>query len=220
LGLGKPIARCRIATTNSTPESRPGDLLSFARLAIDALEAAQVNYALGGALAVAAWAEARSTQDVDLIIALPVEQMQTFSDELARREILIPSDLMLDMFLEIRGDVPLVGYHLQWSQKVEMFLLRPGDALRESALARRRLVDLGPPLGQISVLAPEDLILYKLSYFSLSQQQKHVRDVRAMVLAQRARLDQAYLTDWVSRLGLEAAWRYMNSAGQGGNLAG
>ena len=62
--------------TNSAPEPPPGDLLSFARLVIDALEAAEINYALGGALAVAAWAEARSTQDVDLVISLPVEQMQ------------------------------------------------------------------------------------------------------------------------------------------------
>jgi hypothetical protein len=181
---------------------------------IDALEAARIDYALGGALAVAAWAEARSTQDVDLVVTLPVEQMQTFSDELARRDVLIPPDLMLDMFLEMRGDVPLVGYHLQWSQKVEMFLLRPGDALRESTLARRRLVDLGPPLGRIAVLAPEDLILYKLSYFSLSQQQKHTRDIRAILLAQQARLDLPYLTSWVTRLGLDAVWRYINSPAQ------
>lgn len=197
--------------TSSIPEPRGEDLLSFARLIIDALEAAQIDYALGGALAVAAWAEARSTQDVDLVINLPVEQMTRFSDELSRRQVLVPSDLMLDQFLESRGDVPLVGYHLLWSYKVEMFLLRPGDALRKSALARRRRVELGPPLGSLAVLSAEDLILYKLSYFSLSQQQKHVRDITAIRMAQNAKLDQAYLGLWVARLGLSAVWRYMQS---------
>jgi hypothetical protein len=189
----------------------PLDLLQFTRLVIDALEAVQVEYALGGALAVAAWAEARSTQDVDLVINLPVEQMARFSEELTRREVLIPADLMLDQFLEMRGDVALVGYHLQWTYKVEMFLLRPGDALRASALARRRWMDLGPPLGRLAVLAAEDLILYKLAYFSLSQQQKHVRDITAICLAQSANLDQVYLNQWVSQLGLEAVWRFMQA---------
>ena len=41
---------------NSASEPPPGDLLTFARLVIDALEVARIAYALGGALAVAAWA--------------------------------------------------------------------------------------------------------------------------------------------------------------------
>jgi hypothetical protein len=170
-----------------------------------------VEYALGGALAVAAWAEARSTQDVDLVIHLPAEGIPLFSDELARRHILIPADLMLDLLLEARGDVPLVGYHLHWGHKAELFPLRPGDELRASALARRRLIDLGSPLGGVYVHAPEDLILYKLLYYSVSQQQKHTRDIVAILLAQHGKLDDEYLRAWVSRLGLQSEWRYMLS---------
>ena len=179
------------------------------------MEGAQVDYALGGALAVAAWAEARSTQDVDLVIYLPMKHIQRFSDELARRQILIPPELMLDLLLETRGDVPLVGYHLHWSHKAELFPLRPGDELRASALARRRLVDLGSSMGQVTVHAPEDLILYKLRFFSLSQQQKHTRDIVAILYAQKGKLDEAYLTGWIHRLGLEAVWRYMVSQLEG-----
>ncbi len=202
---------------SSAADGETLDLIAFARMVIDALEAAQVDYALGGALAVAAWAEARSTQDIDLVINLPVEHIQRLSDELARREVLIPPDLLLDLYLETRGDVAAVGYHLQMAHKVELFLLRPGDALRASALARRRLVDLGPPLGSIYVHSPEDLILYKLQYFALSQQQKHMRDVGAIRLAQAGRLDQAYLTEWIGRLGLDATWRFLttNPPGRG-----
>jgi hypothetical protein len=197
--------------SDSGVKGEPLGLLEFARLVIDALEAARLTYALGGALAVAAWAEARSTQDVDLVIDLPLEQLQSFSSELARRNVLIPPDLMLDQLLETRGDVALVGYHVQWTHRVELFLLRPGDDLRASALARRRLVDLGVPLGRVYVHAPEDLILYKLQYFSLSQQQKHTRDISAILLAQQGRLDAAYLAQWVERLGLSRFWDYMRA---------
>lgn len=168
-------------------------------------------YLLGGALAVAAWAEARSTQDVDLVIDLAVEQIRPLSEELARRGILMPADLMLNVLTESRGDVALVGYHTLWGHKAELFPLRPGDDLRASALSRRRLVDLGEPLGQVYVHSPEDLILYKLRYYSLSQQPKHVRDITAVLLALTSSLDYPYLTTWTRRLGLDAVWRYMQS---------
>jgi hypothetical protein len=191
----------------SAADEQPLDLLGFARLVIEALEAAGVPYLLGGALAVAAWAEARSTQDVDLVINLGVEQIQRLSEELKRRGMLLPPDLALDLLAENRGDVALVVYHTEWGHKAELFPLRPGDELRASALARRRRIDLGEPLGPTYVHSPEDLILYKLQYFSLSQQTKHVRDIAALVLALGADLDEAYLADWARRLGLDAIWR-------------
>jgi hypothetical protein len=73
------------------------------------------------------------------------------------------------------------------------------------------LVDLGRPLGEVYVHSPEDLILYKLRYYSLSQQPKHVRDITAILLAQSADLDSAYLAAWTRRLGLDALWRFMVS---------
>jgi len=195
--------------TGSAAEERPLDLLEFTRLVIDALEAAEVPYLLGGALAVAAWAEARSTQDVDLVIHLPEERVAALSRELAGRGIALPPDLMLDLLAEQRGDVALVAYHTLWGHKAELFPLRPGDESRAAALARRQPVDLGEPLGRIYVHAPEDLILYKLRYYSLSQQTKHVRDIAALLLAQAGALDLAYLNGWARRLGLDAVWRFM-----------
>ena len=197
--------------TNSAADERPLDLLEFARLVVDAFEAANVPYLLGGALAVAAWAEARSTQDVDFVIHLAVRHVPALSQELARREILIPTDLMLDILSETRGDVALVGYHTVWGHKAELFPLRPGDELRATALSRRRLVDLGSPLGEVYVHSPEDLILYKLRYYSLSQQPKHVRDITAVLLALPADLDSSYLAAWTRRLGLDALWRFILS---------
>lgn len=104
------------------------------------------------------------------------------------------------------GDLPINAIHLYTGYKAELFLLRPGDPYRETAMARRRLVDLGPPLGQVYVHAPEDLILNKLRYFGLSQQPKHVRDIISILLAIGDQLDMAYIEDWAARLGLTALW--------------
>jgi hypothetical protein len=166
-----------------------------------------VDYLVGGALAAAVWGEPRSTLDVDLVIDLPAEQIPRLSAELERRDILIPPDLMLDILLESRGDIALVGYHLQAGYKAELFPLRPGDALRTAALQRRVRVELEPPLGAIYVHSPEDLILYKLSYYDISGQTKHVRDIVAILLARGPALDARYLDIGVERLHLQTAWR-------------
>jgi hypothetical protein len=108
--------------------------VDFARRVIDALEAADVTYLIGGAVAVWAWGKPRTTQDAD-------------------------------------------------------------DAFRHSALSRRQLVDLGPPLGHVFVHAPEDLILNKTAYYATSRQTKHVRDIASILATlDQAELDWSYLT--------------------------
>ena len=97
--------------------------------------------------------------------------------------------------------------HLDTGYKAEFFLLRPGDTFRETAFARRRLVDLGPPLGKVYVHAPEDLILNKLHYFGLSYQPRHVRDIVSILLALGEELDLNYIESWAVRLGLTALWQ-------------
>ncbi len=182
-------------------------LIDFARLVLDALEASDVEYMVAGALAVAAWAEARSTQDVDLVANVPVERMGRLSEELEKRNMLVPTDVILDIFLEPRGDLAVNAIHLDTGYKAELFLLRPGNEYRELAFGRRRLVDMGLPLGEVYVHAPEDLILNKLHYFSISHQPKHVRDITSILLAQGDELDTDYIEAWAERLGVTALWQ-------------
>lgn len=164
---------------------------------------------MGGSLALVAWGEPRSTLDVDLVVNLPVEQMPRLSEELARRGILAPADLMLDLWREHRGDVALAAYHPVAGFKAELFMLRPGDALRASALARGRRIDLEPPLGVLNLHSPEDLILYKLKYYDIGEQTKHVRDILGILLARGPELEWTYLDHWVGQLQLAKVWQYI-----------
>ena len=164
---------------------------------------------LGGALAASIWGEPRSTQDVDFVINLQPEQIPRLSEALARRNILLPADLMLDQLLETRGDVALVCYHTSAGFKAELFPLRPNDELRASALARRVRVERQPPLGGVYLHSPEDLILYKLIYYDISAQTKHLRDIASILAARGPELDRAYLKQWVERLNLQPVWKHM-----------
>jgi hypothetical protein len=188
-------------------KDQPLDITAFLKLVLESLEAAGVDYLIGGAIAEWAWGEPRATQDLDVVINLPVEAIVKFSKELEKRDMLLPSDIILDAMVEERADIPLNAIHMYSGLKADLYLMREGDALRQSAFRRRMLVDYGPPIGSVYVHSPEDLILYKLLYLGLSGQPKHARDIAAILRARAGQLDHAYIERWVGQLGLNSAWK-------------
>jgi hypothetical protein len=179
----------------------------FIDLVLEALNAADIDYLIGGAVATWAWGEPRTTQDLDLVVDLPLEAMADLSKELEKRDMLVPVEVLIDLMIENRADLPVNAIHMHSGYKAELFLLKPGDAFREMNLKRRRLVDFGPPLGLVYVHAPEDLILNKLHYFTISQQPRHIRDIAGIVLNQGEALDYEYIDQWAVRLKLLETWR-------------
>ncbi len=188
-------------------KGRPLDITSFLKLILEALKASKVEYLIGGAIAEWAWGEPRATQDLDIIIDLPVKSVGRFSKELEKRDMLVPADIILDAMLEDRADIPLNAIHMHSGLKADLYLVRDGDELRKSAFQRRLLVDYGPPIGDVYVHSPEDLILYKLMYLGLSGQPKHARDIGAILKAKKDQLNYEYIEGWVVRLGLGSMWR-------------
>lgn len=173
---------------------------------IAALESAGVSYMIGGAVAVWAWGEPRSTLDLDLVVNIPLEAIGQLSKELKKRDMLVPTDIILDNLLESRADLPVNAIHMFSGYKADLYPLREGDELRACAFERRQKIDLGEPIGEVYVHSPEDLIIYKLWYFSLSQQTKHIRDITGIVMTLGDDLDFNYISNWVNKKGLTSIW--------------
>jgi hypothetical protein len=189
--------------------NQPLDITGFLKLILESLEAAGVEYLIGGAIAEWAWGEPRATQDLDVVINLPIKAVGRFSKELEKRDMLVPADIILDAMMEERADIPLNAIHMYSGLKADLYLMREGDALRQSAFQRRMKVDYGPPIGEVYVHSPEDLILYKLMYLGLSGQPKHARDIAAILRAKKNQLDFGYIEEWVTQLGLDSVWKEM-----------
>lgn len=187
------------------------DITGFLKLILAALKASKVEYMLGGALAEWAWGEPRATQDVDVVINLPIRSIGRFSRELEKRDMLVPADIILDTLAEDRADIPLNAIHIHSGLKADLYLVREGDALRQSAFQRRVLVDYGSLIGKVYVHSPEDLIIYKLLYFGISGQSKHARDIAAMMKTNTDRINLEYIEKWVDHLGLASVWTEMKS---------
>ena len=185
------------------------DYLTFDEFAVnilDALRAAKVEYMIGGAVAVWAWGEPRTTQDLDIVVHLRPTQASALSKALEKIEIYLPSEIILDNLVETRADLPLNAIHGSSGFKAEFFTLKDGDVHRKLALERKDLVDFGPPLGKVYVHSPEDLILYKMHYFSLSDQPKHIRDIGSILKANVRAIDKEYIRDWANKMGLISIW--------------
>ncbi|MCY3709243.1 MAG: hypothetical protein OXG26_10125 [Caldilineaceae bacterium] len=206
---GKSLGLVRKAVVNgreAVVEDTQQEFGSFVREVLDALEETRVKYLVGGAVAVWGWGEARTTRDFDVVVDLPLEQMAPLSEALKDRGMLVPVEVILDLYIS-PGDLPINAIHLPTGYKLEIFLLRPDDALRASALQRRLLVDFGPGIGEAYVHSPEDLILYKLQYYGLSSQPKHIRDIGGIIaMIGDDSLEHDYLTHWIDRLDLTEIW--------------
>jgi hypothetical protein len=162
---------------------------------IEALNAAGVEYLMGGAIAEWAWGAPRSTQDLDLVVKIPIKSVNKLSKELKKRDMLIPSEIILDSILEDRADIPINTIHMHSGLKADLYPVREGDELRQSAFQRREQVDYGPPIGKVYIHSPGDLILYKLIYFGLSQQSKHSRDIAAILKSKKMNSNWTILRD-------------------------
>jgi len=58
----------------------------------------------------------------------------------------------------------------------------------------------------VRLAPPEYVILRKLEFFREGRSEKHVRDIRAMLVVSADALDRAALEGWVERRGLAREW--------------
>jgi hypothetical protein len=144
------------------------------------LEAIGCDYALGGAVALACWAEPRGTVDVDVSLYLPIGELgetitalhnigADFSAVKARES------------LESHGfcQVEFMG------RRLDVFL--PIAAIYEWARPRRQRKQIGP--GHALVWDAETLCVFKMMFF----RRKDLADVEAMLRTQGAALDHAWV---------------------------
>lgn len=98
--------------------------------------------------------------------------------------------------------------------KADLYPVRSGGHLRLSAFQRRQRVDYGPPIGRVYVHSPEDLILYKPMYLSISQLSKHSRDIAVILQTKKDQLDYGYIELWATRLGFSPPWKELRDSAQ------
>ncbi len=168
---------------------------------IQKLEENDVQYMVVGSMASMTYGEPRMTHDLDVVINLIPQDAQ-------RLESLFPHDQFYCPPLEVmrseiihRGQFKLIDH--ESGLKIDLVVRKNTEhALCE--FARRRKVPFWQGT-EVYLASPEDVIIKKLEYYREGGSQKHLKDIRG-ILAE-TEIDEAYLAQWVSKLGIEQEWK-------------
>lgn len=168
---------------------------------VQALEAVNATYWVGGSLASSSYGIPRATQDVDLVADLRSEQAAPFVAALAD-EFYVDAESVADA---IRRRASFNVVHLATMYKADVFIMQASPWARIEA-GRRRLESLSGEDETVRVYlsSPEDVILHKLEWYRLGGgvSDRQWGDVLGVLKVQGEALDFGYLRQWAGELGL------------------
>ena len=174
------------------------DLLS--RLTV-ALERAQMPYMLTGSVASSAHGTARSTHDIDIVIAPTHPQVLALMRQFAGSDYYADEQQALEA-LANRSQFNVIDYSTGW--KVD-FIIAEDSEYGRTALMRRTLIEIAG--NGVYVATAEDVLLAKLRWAKLGGSERQLQDAAGIVSTQAESLDVGYIDRWVHELRLEEQWR-------------
>lgn len=172
------------------------------RKIVEVLEARGLPYMLVGSLASGVYGEPRLTQDIDVVIALPLAEVDAFCGEFTAPDFYVSKSAARQAVM-LGGQFNVI--HPASGNKIDVMIARQ-DAWGHSQLARRRRELIFPQL-QGYVAAPEDVIVGKLWYYREGGSEKHLRDIASMLQASGETIDRDYIERWSRALDLTDAWQ-------------
>lgn len=165
---------------------------------IEALEALDVPYLIGGSFAAAVYGIARMTADADLIADVRFEHV----DPLVNR---LSANFYLDvesMREAIRHRSSFSLIHFKTMFKVDVFIPKQRP-YSQTQLARRVRQPLSGETDQLAYFSSaEDSVLSKLEWYRMGGEvsDRQWRDILGVIKTQSERLDAAYLRQWAAAL--------------------
>jgi hypothetical protein len=162
------------------------------RATLAAILATGVDHVLVGGLAINMYAFARSTMDVDFVVAAPL----SFIDRIAEH---FPAPFHLDF----QPQMELLTGTYRWlvevdatEFKVEIFHL--GEDLHHHEIFRRRRSEFSPEFGrEVWLPTAEDLVIQKLRW----ARNKDLDDARNILAVQGEAIDYAHIEKWCAQHG-------------------
>jgi hypothetical protein len=175
------------------------DLLHFT---LDLLEQLDVPYMVVGSFASGVYGEPRFTNDIDIVIAPTLGQLNRLCAGFPPDDFYVSADAARDA-LRQRGQFNVI--HPASANKID-FMIARNDAWGAEQVARRARVRLLPDREGYAA-RPEDLILSKLLYYQEGGSEKHLRDIAGMLMTSSDKIDLVYVERWAVELGVTDEWK-------------
>ena len=156
------------------------------------LESAGIAFMLTGSVAMNYYAQPRMTRDIDLVIALETDEVDSFAH-------LFEDSYYLDRQAVRNAIARRTLFNLIHNESVIKvdFIVLKSDAYRQEEFSRRQSISIGD--FQTWIVSREDLILSKLWWARNSRSEMQLRDVRNLLTPD---CDQGYLQSQALTLGM------------------
>ncbi len=169
--------------------------------AVRRLEDANISYAIVGSIASTIYGEPRLTCYLDIVVDVKSQQASFLKELFGPLEYSCPPIEILGSEISSCGQFSIL--HNSTGLKIDLFVKKDTD-IEQSCFDRRQQIEIWD--GFLAYLAsPEDVIIKKLKSFYEGGFEKHIRDIRGILV--NSDLDQGYLKKWVAQLDLENEWK-------------
>jgi len=160
------------------------------------LQKLKISYLVTGGIAVLIWGRPRFTADIDIVVELKLENIDSLTAALSAlgKANYIDKNMIKDA-LSHGGEFNFI--HGDTGIKVDFWVLQKKPF--ESSRLKRRIAK--HILGEkVYFTSPEDLILSKLQWCEKSQSNRHLEDVESILKISAKKLDMKYLKQWAKKL--------------------
>lgn len=179
--------------------SEPTEFLAAIEAVVHALRRSGLRYYISGSVASSMYGDYRATNDIDIVVALTETALASLIDELSHAFV-ADLDQARDA-LATHTAFNLI--HRASYLKVDVFpLTTPFD---EMVAGRAQPLTMPGASGPLMVATSEDILLAKLRWYRLGDEQSEVqrRDIRGLIALNRDTLDRAHLATWAAKLGVD-----------------
>lgn len=170
------------------------------RQVVEILSDETIPYMVTGSFAAAYYAHPRATQDVDLVVEATEAQLLRVATRLKQRDFYVSEDAVREA---VDHESQFNAIDLKTGWKID-FIVRKSRPFSVTEFDRRNRAEV---FGlELSLASPEDLIIAKLEWAKLGGSEIQLRDAQKIVEVRGDELDRAYISRWVSELGLTDLW--------------
>lgn len=168
--------------------------LDVLKLVVERLQCAAIAYMISGSIALNYYAQPRLTRDIDIVVALRLEDAERLTNLFAE-DFYIDADAVYTAIAQ-RGMFNVI--HYDHVMKVD-FIVQKDTPYRQEEFARRFAVDIdGVTMWLVTA---EDLLLSKLAWVVESRSEMQLQDVRNLIRSVE-HLDWTYIERWAAALAL------------------
>ncbi len=171
-----------------------------------------LNFFVTGSIASIMYGEPRMTYDIDLVLELHINEIDSFVTLFPPTEFYCPPKdvVMNEVARDYRGHFNIINFKSGFKADIYPFGI---DELHIWAMTNRRMMTIDGL--EIPIAPPEYVIIRKLQYYKEGKSIKHLRDIKKMLDISSSMIDQNFLQKMVVKYGLKTEFKEAKNISEG-----